>query len=94
MKAAGTALGAGTENPPVAATTEGQCNYVEAVAQPAYDASRIEGKPEPMVTVPRRAIDGAVAALIAALDWADGDADCEPNGDDEPDSDAEPEDGL
>lgn len=82
------------KSPSIAATIEGLSIALEANAGSLYDARRIEGKPEPMVTVPRRAIDGAVAALIAALDWADGDADCEPNGDDEPDSDAEPEDGL
>ncbi|WP_066556804.1 hypothetical protein [Croceicoccus bisphenolivorans] len=94
MSAAETALGAGSENPPVGGATEGQCNSVRAIARSLYVASYMDGKAEPVVRLPRRAIDGAVAVLIAALDWADGDDDREPNGDDEPDSDAEPEDGL
>lgn len=94
MSAEGQAQGAGYKNPPVGGATEGQCISLVADAVSLYDASRIGGKPETRVTVPRRAIDGAVAALIAALDWADGDADCELNGDDQQDSDAEPENGL
>lgn len=81
------ALSAASENPPVGGATEGQCNRVRAIARSLYVASYMDGKSEPMVTVPRRALEGAVAALIAALDWADGDPDSEPDSDDEPEGD-------
>ena len=67
------AMGAGSENPPVGGATEGQCNRVRAIARLLYVATYMDGKSEPMVTVPRRALEGALAVLIAALDWADAD---------------------